>query len=486
MRAILILLLCACIASACSGPFEDATQSLADRLKNRIKSAIPPAPTVPSTPAPTPAPAPAPSASQPNAPAPAATAPAQVAERMSEEEKVYVAPQATARVADGPRKMFLDPKYGSKFSSAASYHGEVTITNPFMDPAKIVLVKSLALQCTADNGLIVGARAGLDKELKALGTGYWRIAADGAITPLHTRSTNAYITGGGAKCDARYGKTILTPEHFALAPDGSLVTTTDYVIERIQTDGFVSRVAGAPSACEESGNASQVRGLVDGPADIARFNKVGSPAVDPQGNIWVPDQDECALRRISPDGQVTTVIPPEKVCATTIQPEDKVALRNLTWDAVHGELVGGRDFPVARPVHTLYTTVFRIKPNGEFRRVLFGKKGGASPAKVQLDGIDSIAVDPQGRIHYGGRIMTNNSVFMVLRVDEAGATVVPVTGGGFKAGDSIEFKPRDGAAARAYFNHLDGMCFTPDGSLFVLDEHLVRRLANAQVSTWAF
>jgi hypothetical protein len=163
-----------------------------------------------------------------------------------------------------------------------------------------------------------------------------------------------------------------------------------------------------------------------------------------------------------------------------------VALRNLTWDAAHGELISGRDFSVALPVHNLYTTVWRIKPNGEFRRVLFGTKVGNSPAKVQIDGITAIAVDPSGRIHFGTRIMTNSAVLLVVRVDEAGATVVPVTGGGFKAGDSPEFKPRDGAAARAYFDHLDGMCFTPDGTLFMLDEHLVRKLTGGQVSTWAF
>lgn len=405
---------------------------------------------------------------------------------MSEAEKVYVPPQATTRVAEGPRKTFLEPKYGSKFSSTASMHGEVTITNPFMDPARVVLVKSSSLACSADGSLIVGARAGLDKEFKALGTGYWRIAADGAVTPLQTRSTNAYAKSSATNCDGRYAKTILEPENSVLAPDGSIVKTTDFAVVRIKADGNVVRVAGAPLACGESGQASQVKGLVDGPADTARFDKVGSPAIDPQGNIWVPDQDECALRRISPDGQVTTVIAPDKVCASSIKPEDKVALRHLTWDAVHGELVGGRDFSVAVPVHNLYTTVFRIKPNDEFRRVLFGWKGGASPSKVKLDGIDSIAVDPQGRIHYGGRIMTNNSVFMVLRVDEAAATVVPVTGGGFKASDSIEFKARDGAAALAYFNRLNGMCFTPDGTLFMLDEHLIRKLAGGQVSTWAF
>jgi hypothetical protein len=409
------------------------------------------------------------------------------AERMSEDEKVYVAAQATTKVADGPRKTYLDPRIGSKFSVTPSIQGEVTITNPFMDPARIVMVKSAALVCTADGGLVVGGRAGLDKDSKALGTGYWRIAADGAITPLQTRSANAYAKTSGTKCDARYGKTVLTPENFALAADGSFVKTTDYAVERIKTDGYVQRLAGAPFACEENGNASQVRGLVDGAADTARFNKVGRPAIDPQGNIWIPDQDECTLRKISPDGQVTTVIQSEKICAASIKPEDKLGLRNLTWDAAHGELVASRDFPVALPVHNWYTTVWRIKPNGEFKRVLFGTKVGVSPAKVQIDGLTALTVDPAGRIHFGTRIMTNSSVLLVVRVDEAAATVVAVTGGGFKPGDSPEFKPRDGAAARSYFNHLEGMCFTPDGTFFALDEHLIRKMdKNGQVSTWAF
>lgn len=72
-------------------------------------------------------------------------------------------------------------------------------------------------------------------------------------------------------------------------------------------------------------------------------------------------------------------------------------------------------------------------------------------------------------------------------MNEALATVVQVTGGGFRDIDSTEFKPRDGPAARAYFKHLEGMCFAPDGRLFLLDEHLVRKLdRGGQVSTWAF
>lgn len=112
------------------------------------------------------------------------------------------------------------------------------------------------------------------------------------------------------------------------------------------------------------------------------------------------------------------MIPPDKVCAKSILPEDRVGLTYLAWDSVHGELVGGRSFSVAVPTHNWYTTVWRIRPNGEFKRVLFGWKGGRSPARVQTDGIDAMAVDSAGRIHFGSRVMTNSSVLVVLRVDE--------------------------------------------------------------------
>jgi len=407
--------------------------------------------------------------------------------RVSDAEKVYVALQATTRVAEGPRKTYLEPTFGNKFVSAPSIQGEVTVTNPFLDTAKIYFVKAAALHVTADGGLIVSGRVGLDKEFHALGTGYWRVAPGGAVTPMYTRSTNSYGKSAGTKCDAPYGQTHLDTTLFAVAPDGSLIQTVEYGVTRLTSDGYVKRVAGAPFLCEENGNPSQVRGMVDGAADTARFNQVGAVAVDPQGNIWVADQDQCALRRITPAGEVTTVIPPDKVCAPSIAPEDRLGLAHLTWDATHGELVGGRDFSVAVPVHDLYTTVWRIRPGGEFKRVLFGKKVSRSPARVQIDGISAMAVDPTGRIHFGTRIMTNSSVLLVVRLDEAGATVVPVTGGAFRPGDSPEFKPRDGAAGTAYFNHLEGMGFAPDGTLFLIDEHLVRKLDRAgQVTTWLF
>lgn len=405
--------------------------------------------------------------------------------RYSDAEKTYVPVTATTKISDTARRVTMHVTYGQKFDAAA---GPISITNPFMDPAKILFPQMMGLSATPDGGVLVAGRGGLDKEGHALGSGYWKIAADGAVAPLYTRSTNTYGKTAATRCEAPYGRTHLDPENFAAGPGGSLVKAIDYGVVRIASDGMVRRIAGAPAACEESGQASQVRGTSDGSADTARFNMASRVAVDPQGNTWIVDQSLCALRRLGTDGMVTTVISPERACGEAVAKENRPGLEFIAWDPVHGELVGVASMSVARPVHNLFTTVWRIKPTGELTRVLWGSKVGQSPAKHQLDGITAVAVDPQGRIHIASRIMKRDggSVLAVLRVDEAGATVVPVTGGSvpYSAADD---EPRDGLAARATFHYIRDMSFAPDGTLFLLDEHLIRKLDRAgQVSTWAF
>ena len=290
------------------------------------------------------------------------------------------------------------------------------------------------------------------------------------------------------KCDAPYSRTHLDPENFALAPDGRLVKAIEYAVVRIGADGFVPRIAGEPFACEESGQASRVRGATDGAADAARFNKVSDVLVDPHGNVWIVDQIGCSLRRLGTDGRVTTVTSVEQSCGKDIVRENQLGIDYLAWDSVHDELVTAWSRPVATPVHNLYTTVWRVKPSGEFRRVLYGTKVGKSPAKHLIDGISALAVDPQGRIHIASRIMKREggSVLAVLRVDETGATVVPVTGASVPYSEA-EDQPRDGPAGRAQFRWIADMSFSTDGTLFLRDEHLIRKLdRSGQVTTWAF
>lgn len=406
--------------------------------------------------------------------------------RYSDAEKAYVPLARTTRVSEAPRRATMAVGFGRKF--AAEPGGPVIITNSYMNPGEVFFVQMVGMAVTADGSVIVGGRVDLDSQGHARGTGYWRIAPDGAITPLHTRSTGTYGKTPATSCEAPYSRTHLNPEKFALAPDGSLVKANEYAIVRIGADGFVKRLAGEPFACEESGQASRVRGATDGAADSSRFDKASKVLVDPAGNIWIVDQTGCSLRRLGTDGRVTTVITVEQSCGKNIVMEDRPALDLLAWDAVHDELVTAWSRPVAVPVHNLYSTVWRVKPSGEFRRVLYGTKVGKSPAKHLIDGISALAVDPKGQIHIASQIMKREggAVMAVLRVDEAGATVVPVTGAGVPFSEA-ENQPRDGAAARAQFRWMSDMGFAADGTLFVRDEHLIRKLDPAgQVTTWAF
>ena len=118
-----------------------------------------------------------------------------------------------------------------------------------------------------------------------------RIAPDGSITT---------IAGGvEGNVDAVAGKAQFnTPSGIAIAPNGDLIVadTGNNRIRRIPIRGETSTVAGNGEA-----------GYEDGPARTAQFNGPIAVAVDPRGSIYVADSYNDRIRMITPDGQVSTV-----------------------------------------------------------------------------------------------------------------------------------------------------------------------------------
>lgn len=409
---------------------------------------------------------------------------------VSEAEKVYAAVSATEKRADGPRTATVEPGYGRKFA-AANTKPRVTISNPYLDPATALFAEQVKLQCTADGGLVVAGRAGFDKNGRALGTGFWRVAPDGAVTPMMTRSTNAYGFTTRTRCDAPFGKSHSPVGPFTLAADGRLLVSSGAAVLAVASDGFVSRIAGSPRECENDGTKG-IAGFGDGEGGGALFNEPDRPVEDPDSNLWVADQKGCALRKITPKGEVSTVLGPDVLCNDSVPREDRPLLDIMQWDTANGGLVTGGSRPVALPVHDLYTFVWRIAPDGTYRRVLFGKKATrVSPSKHHLDGVSAMAVDAKGRIFIISRLMLFErrgwDELQLLRVDEAGATVVEVSGAKIPRGTWIPSYPLDGPVEQAVFNNSHDMCFSPDGTLFVSDDIFVRRLdTKGQVTTWLF
>ena len=409
--------------------------------------------------------------------------------RTSEAERRYVAPQAIEQVATAPRTATLSPGYGRKFA-AENTKPAVTISNPYMDPARPIFAKVEHMECTADGGLVVGGRAGFDPDGRPLGEGFWRIAADGAVTPLHTRSTNTYALRQFATCNAPFVKSNSRAAEFSLAADGRILFAATASVQALTPAGVVTRVAGSARDCDNDGTGG-IKGFGDGEGGAARFNAPARPVEDPDGNIWVTDQSGCALRRIEPDGKVTTVLGADVLCDAKVPMENRPLLDEVAWDAAHAEFVTGGSRTVALPGHNLYTTVWRIKPSGEFRRVLYGTKVGKSPAVHQLDGVRALAVDAAGRIHIVSQTMDFEKkgwdALQLMRVDEVKATIVAISATKVPNHANLADRPLDGPLTLALFSYTNDICFSTGGVIYVNDDILIRRIdAAGQVTTWAF
>jgi DNA-binding beta-propeller fold protein YncE len=118
-----------------------------------------------------------------------------------------------------------------------------------------------------------------------------RIAPDGKITTIA-----GGVEGFG---DGVFDKALFdSPSGLAVDPDGNLIIadTGNNCIRRIPVRGETSTIAGNGKP-----------GYADGPERKAQFNGPIGVAVDAHGNIYVADTYNDRIRKITPDGQVSTI-----------------------------------------------------------------------------------------------------------------------------------------------------------------------------------
>lgn len=118
-----------------------------------------------------------------------------------------------------------------------------------------------------------------------------RIAPDGAVTTM-AGGDEGYADGPGKQ--ARFN----TPSGLAIDQRGNLYVadTGNHAIRKITPDGTVSTLAG-----------SGVAGTADGIGKAAQFNGPVGLAVDGDGTVYVADTYNDMIRKIAPDGMVTTL-----------------------------------------------------------------------------------------------------------------------------------------------------------------------------------
>lgn len=121
-----------------------------------------------------------------------------------------------------------------------------------------------------------------------------RIAADGTVSTLAGRpGTCSHADGTGSAA------LFVRPEGLAIDRQGRILVADIYgnTIRRVSADGHVETLAGRGYA-----------GLANGRGELATFHYPSALAVDDDGYIYVADLENSAIRRITPRGQVSTVI----------------------------------------------------------------------------------------------------------------------------------------------------------------------------------
>lgn len=295
------------------------------------------------------------------------------------------------------------------------------------------------------------------------------------------------LDGPAGKAEFRH------PAAVHVLPDGT-VLAADSENHRIRAirDGEVSVYAGIPVSMVFDEAGLPVGALVDGPAEESLFWNPAGLASDQQGNVYVADAANHAVRKISPDGAVTTLAG-NGVLGHRDGTKSEAAFHWPTDVAVDA---GGNVYVA----DTLNHAIRKITPDGKVTtlnalsaRVAEVTDGIYMPAGGFADGPlagalfnepSGLALDDKGNLYVSD---TGNQ--RIRYIDFAAGTVTTVAGGGDLAEYAlyVDGAYADGPAANARFNSPKGIAVGRDGGVYIADSlnHAIRLLKDGRVTTVA-
>ncbi len=265
-----------------------------------------------------------------------------------------------------------------------------------------------------------------------------RVRREGMVTTV-AGAGPGFVDGPGAVARFR------TPSGLSIDRDGRLYVadTGNHAIRRVAPDGEVTTLAG-----------DGVAGYRDGPADRARFSSPMGVAVDSSGVVYVADTYNDRIRVISPDGHVSTM-------AGGDGPD---LIDGPGWRARF-------DTPTDVAVSTNGELFVADAGNNALRRL--GRDGS-----VSTFGFPAIGHARYPMLYRPVSLAITHDDFLYV-TDRRGYIVQVTPDGGMRtlAGAGLGFA--NGAGSIARFNNPTGIAFDLDGGLRIADaaNYLIRRLA---------
>lgn len=290
----------------------------------------------------------------------------------------------------------------------------------------------------------------------------------GTITTAAGTGTFGNTGDGGAATEARLG----APFGVVVEPDGDLLIadTSNNRIRRVDaSSGSISTIAGGGAALGDGGPATSAR--LSGPRGLA---------LQADGGLLVADRGQHRIRRIAPDGSITTVA---GTGAAAFSGDGGAATAAALSSPAGVTALAGGDFLVAdtanRRVRAVRSgTIGTLAGDGTTCAALSpcGDDGAATAA--QLAAPTSTAVDSAGVVY-----VADGATRRVRSVNPDG-TIRTFAGNG-RLGSSGDGGPAPAAQLYSPF----GTAVGPDGDLYVSDtvNHRVRRIdvASGVISTIA-
>jgi sugar lactone lactonase YvrE len=224
------------------------------------------------------------------------------------------------------------------------------------------------------------------------GTGLALIA--GGMPPAHAGvvynwSNFAGWPGGWGNADGPGATARFTDPHaLAVDADGNtyVADTANHTIRKITPAGFVTTLAGR----------SRESGYADGTCDAARFRGPQGVAIDLAGNLYIADRGNHIIRKITPGGQVTTLAGLVLTGGSADGMGSEARFRNPSGAATDS---AGNVF-VADEGNS---TIRRITPEGLVTTLagLAGNSGSADGmgSEARFYGPHSIAIDGTGNLY---------------------------------------------------------------------------------------
>ncbi|MDR5760883.1 hypothetical protein [Caballeronia sp. LZ035] len=218
-----------------------------------------------------------------------------------------------------------------------------------------------------------------------------------------------------------------------------------------------------------AGTAYQ-QGSSDGAGSAARFEAPQELAIDPSGNLYltdgVPNSDAATVRKITPSGQVSTIIDP--ATGQALQTNGSVA---IAADAQSNVYI----FMTNRSTGAVQLT--QVTPAGAVNPVTLTS---TSAAPVLLINPQALAVDASNNLYISDDDINGaaGALYKVSLNGSAGqATLL--------AGSVVSSGASDGTGALATFNGLDDLAIDSSGNIYAEDffNQTIREITPAGVVT---